>query len=313
MFRCSTILIFFATLFLTLASHAQEIFEDENWFYMGGQYSGAPFVTYQLKTFTMNDVALAKERLKTIRSSGFGGEWDGVYSRFVGIGDNQMAWNSRSGYFEFYYYHEMKMLDFGNIVETNDGVWFGSARKGGAGRFLVKVRFGERRHLVLLQDLPKFCRLAAGIEPWGGDHWIADWQNDADQEKPVSGLPIVAPRFAEFVRSPIKAKIVSIGGKFPARAYDGKISMDRFRIRVRIDAGSNRGVKRGMNFFVDQLGEWIAIESVSRTRSVGYLERSIEDNKIECWDQELGSGMPIPCKKPRIGLPVRTKPSAYRF
>lgn len=69
-----------------------------------------------------------------------------------------------------------------------------------------------------------------------------------------------------------------------------------------------------MNFFVEDLGEWIQIEKVLPNHSNGFIKRRFDDNKNEeCFDSEGGSGSTIPCKKISVGLKVRTKASDSYF
>lgn len=65
-----------------------------------------------------------------------------------------------------------------------------------------------------------------------------------------------------------------------------------------------------MNFFVEDLGEWIEIIKVLQNSSLGFIRRDFNENKQEqCWDSECGSGQLISCKEVKIGMKAKTNGS----
>ena len=66
-----------------------------------------------------------------------------------------------------------------------------------------------------------------------------------------------------------------------------------------------------MNFFVEELGEWIEITKILQTKSIGIIRRDFDENKKEqCFDSESGSGNIVPCKEIRVGMKSKTKISS---
>jgi hypothetical protein len=77
-----------------------------------------------------------------------------------------------------------------------------------------------------------------------------------------------------------------------------------------LNAGKNKNIKIGMNFFVEDLGEWIQITKVFQKSSIGFIRRDFDENKQEqCRDSERGSGQITPCKEIKIGMKAKTKGS----
>lgn len=68
-----------------------------------------------------------------------------------------------------------------------------------------------------------------------------------------------------------------------------------------------------MNFFVEDLGEWIEITKVSLNSSVGKIRRGLDEKREYCLDSEGGQGQIIPCKEVKVGMTVKTKVSETFF
>jgi hypothetical protein len=69
-----------------------------------------------------------------------------------------------------------------------------------------------------------------------------------------------------------------------------------------------------MNFFVEDLNEWIEITEVLPNSSIGKIIRGFDENgKENCRELEQGQGIGTPCKEIKIGMKVRTKTSESYF
>ena len=87
--------------------------------------------------------------------------------------------------------------------------------------------------------------------------------------------------------------------------FDSRFS--EIHYKVTISAGRNKKLKSGMNFFVEDLGEWIQIEKVFANSAIGFIRRNFDENeKEECRDREGGSGDFIPCKTISAGMKAKT-------
>ena len=63
-----------------------------------------------------------------------------------------------------------------------------------------------------------------------------------------------------------------------------------------------------MDFFVEDLNEWIKIAEVYQKISVGYFRRDFDlTGEEQCWDGRGGYEQPTPCKEIKIRMKVRTK------
>ncbi len=303
-----------------------QVVEDENWIKeIAGEYcSGYRYLTYQYKTFSKENVAKAKEKLKLIKQSVPKNEWEGIYTnRGVAIGDDGLVWNSRGGFLSFYCYHELTSLDYGSIKESPDSVELVSEKSvistankkqiAKTENKLVKVKFGERHFLVPENLLKYFTAKAAGLST-NMDESYSNYYLDKveDIEKAIFGLPILPAEYKHFLRYPIKAKIISAGSKkiIPNEQSTKEFNFDDIHYPVTLNAGKNKNIKIKMNFFVEDLGEWIEITKVFQTKSIGFIRRDFDENGWEqCRDSEGGSGQLIPCKEIKVGMMSKTKVS----
>jgi hypothetical protein len=118
------------------------------------------------------------------------------------------------------------------------------------------------------------------------------------------------------LRYPLQAKIISAGSKkiIPNEQSTKEFNFDDIHYPVTLNAGKNKNIKIKMNFFVEDLGEWIEITKVSQTKSIGFIRRDFDENGQEqCRDSEGGSGQLIPCKEIKVGMISKTKASDLQF
>jgi hypothetical protein len=147
--------IFLFLLAISSICFGQEIVEDENWLSeVGGVYTNYYRITYQFNDFTIEDVATAKQKLSLIRKISPKNEWKGLYYKNIAIGDSRMIWNSESGCFSFYFYHELKGLNYGRVYNSPHFIELFSDKKSNndkkklAKTKLIKVKIDKKHFLV---------------------------------------------------------------------------------------------------------------------------------------------------------------------
>jgi len=305
-------LIFIVILFFTVVSFGQNVTESDNWlkgFNTEADY--LPTLLYWSGKFTKEDLDKGKKRLNLIRQFAPKDEWEGLYYGETGIGGKKFIWNSVGGFFYFYFYHELKSFYFGTAANFPGFVELnyeelpipGINKSKSAKPKLVKVKLGEKHFLVPENRLQDFCNLAAGLNKQSDD-FNYYWTKEEDIEKRVFGLPVFSSSYKRFLRNPLEAKIIGIGKKkvIPNEQSTKEYNFDDILYPVTINAGINKNLKIGMNFFVEDSGEWIEITNVLQNKSNGFIRRNFDENMQEqCRDSEGGSGQTIPCKKIKSG------------
>lgn len=313
--------VFLALVLLSKLSLGQDIVEDENW--LKGFRTEAdhlePLLYWDIKRFTLEDVARGKVRLKSVRQFEPRDEWEGVYYANTGIGDDRFIWNTQGGFFSFYFYHTLKSLDFGKATPSSgfieleyEKLPFALARrKPGYKTRLIKVRIDGTHFLVPESRLRDFCERAVGLNT-DLDEIYYYWMKDDERvvAERLEGIPVLPVEYRKFLRYPEKVKIVSIGKRkiIPNEQSTKEYNFDDIHYTVTINAGADKKLRTGMNFFVNDLGEWIQLTRVSKRTSVGFIRRDFDENgREECRDAEGGNGQSIPCKIIRIGMTAKTQ------
>ena len=180
--KISTILIILLT---SSVCFGQEYIhsEDENWLRdFNGEYSqNYVTITYRLDNYTKEDIPKAKQKLVEIKKSSSTNEWEGVYYQNIAIGDDMMIWNAESGFFSFYYYHELRSLDFGITENKTDSIKLISekpviAKSGKKQNYetekeLIKVKIGDSHYLVPANCLQEFIHITAGLNNESDDFY----------------------------------------------------------------------------------------------------------------------------------------------
>ncbi|MGD9589163.1 MAG: hypothetical protein AB7Q37_01135 [Pyrinomonadaceae bacterium] len=313
--------VFLALFLLSQLSLGQDIVEDENWLRGFGTEADylEPLVYWDIKTFTLEDVARGKVRLKSVRQFEPQDEWEGVYYANTGIGDNRFIWNARGGFFSFYFYHTLKSLNFGKATPSSGFVELEyeklpfslSQQRPGYKSRLIKALIGETHFLVSENRLRDFCARAAGLNTEIDDvyyYWIK-YEEGVKRER-LEGLPILPIEYRKYLRYPVEAKVISVGEKkvIPNEQSTKEYNFDDLHYPVTIDAGRDKQLKKGMNLFVEDLGEWIQLTNVFQRKSLGFIRRDFDEKgNEECWDSEGGSGQSITCKTIRIGATAKTR------
>ncbi|HEY0049206.1 MAG TPA: hypothetical protein VGB68_07975 [Pyrinomonadaceae bacterium] len=301
---------------------AQEFTEEENWIReIAGEYCrGYRFLAYRFETFTKQDVIKAKEKLKSIKQFAPESEWEGVYFGNVALGDNGLLWSAEGGFLKFYCYHELGRLDYGKVSESPGFVEIISEKpaastpdqkpNGKTENKLIKVKFGESHYLVPENSLQHFTTRAAGLGTSSDNYADFYWLKREDFEKKVFGLPVLPKEYKHLLRFPVETRIISVGKRQIIRNKQSteEYNFDDIHYPVTLDAGKNRNIKPGMNFYVDDLGEWVEITGVFQKSSIGRIRRDFDENKNEqCRNGELGGGDIISCKKIKFGMKAKTK------
>jgi hypothetical protein len=313
--------VLFAFFLLSSFGFAQESIDDENWlkgFKTEADYL-EPLVYWDMKSFTLDDVARGKVRLKTVRQFAPQNEWEGTYYANTFLGDNKFIWNASGGFFSFYFYHTLKSLTYGKATDTPafidleyEKLPFSLAgKKPGFKSKLVKVRIGKTRFLVPENRLEDFCDRAVGLNTDSDDvlyYWMKETEQDSSER--LEGLPVLPAGYQKFLRHPIEATLVSVGKRkiIPNEHSTKEYNYDDIHYQVTINAGRNKRVKKDMNFFVKDLGEWIQLTYVGQKTSVGFIRREFGENGNEdCRNSEGGNGDYTECKEISVGMGARTK------
>jgi hypothetical protein len=291
--------------------------EDENWLKgFGTEADHLPTLLYwEPKRFSLEDLPNGKRRLDIIRQYTARNEWEGLYYANTAIGDNKFIWNTEGGFFSFYFYHTLKSLSFGTVKESSGFVELDyekppySQKTKKSKTRLVKVAIDETHFLVPENRLRDFCGRAAGLETDLSDigyYWI----KEDDMEKLRDGLPVLPPEYKNFLRYPIKARIKTLGKREIIRNEQSTAehNFDDIHYFVVLDAGSDARLRKDMNLFVRELGEWILLTRVSKTSSIGFVRRDIgEKGHEQCRDSQGGSGQLIPCRRIKVGMVAKTR------
>jgi len=299
----------------------QEIDFEGNW-YRDIKGHDDFYTRYDFKFYTKDDVVKAKKRFDLIKQFPPKDEWEGIYANNVEIGEARLHWSSVGGYVYYSVYHTLRQLDFGSAFVNADSVKLVSEKSPAVKRKsifstnLIKIKFGDRHYLVPENRLQDFADRAVGLSTSIGDFGYY-LQKPAEYEKKVFGLPVLPEKYKKFLRLPINTEIIRIGKRQLHREKFGNdaalVSEEIYRF-VTLGAGKSKNVKVGMNFFADELGEWIEITKVSLNSSIGRIKRSLDENKREeCRDAEGGQGQMITCKEIKIAMKAKTKASESFF
>ncbi len=309
-------------IFLSLAGYCfgQEIVEDENWLTgLGTEADSLPSLVY-LSYFSKEELTKSKHRLKIVRQFSPKGEWEGIYYSNTEIGDSKLIWNAEGGFFNLYFYHYLKRFDYGMVNASHSFVELISEKIPNSGKKqsaekLIKVKVGEKHFLVPENRLQDFCEEIAGLSTGFGDFYY-HWTKEDDMRKKLSGLPILPSEYRHLLRYPIEAQITNVGRRMviPNEQSTKEFNFDDIHYPLTLNVGKNKNVKAKMNFFVEDLGEWIEITKVLHAKSIGFIRRTFDRKSNElCRDGEGGSRQIIPCKAIKVGMKSNTRISEVYF
>jgi len=312
--------LIFIVLLLALTTQPcfpQEFEETENWIGEFALYQ-TPFLVHRLKNFTKDDVAKAKEKLNLIKSSSSQSEWDGVFVKSADLSDIRLIWKEDAGFIDYYIYTcaiELRNLNYGRVINSPDFVNLVSEKPAIAtkqkdpltGVKLIKVRVGERRFLVPEDELADFYAYAVGLSLNEYESQSNYWWKLSDSKKPLFGLPILPDKFKRFLRYPIKAKIAKIGKQevIESKNADGKLEKDFVNYDFTINAGTNKGVRKGMKLYIPEMQEWAQVERVSLTSSHVFIQRFIGYGEKEVCTNETSEEHD--CGNLAVGMTAQTQ------
>lgn len=304
---------------LTANFFGQEIDFEGNWFREIKGYDDF-YTSYDFDRYTKDDVVNAKKRFELIKQLPPKDEWEGVYSNNVEIGARELHWNSTGGFVDYYVYHTLSSLDYGSASDKPDSVKLvsekspDSKRKSYFSTNLIKVKFGDKHFLVPEMGIQDFVESAIGLSTNSSDFNYYLWKlNEIDNK--VFGLPILPKKYRHLLRSPIKTKITGIGNRqiYQDKFDKNTINYEEIHHFVILGAGKKK-IKAGMNFFVEDLGEWIEITRVLSNSSIGKIRRDLNNQRKEvCRNMEQNQGDIIPCQKIKVGMEIKTKVSENFF
>lgn len=309
--------IFFSILFLAITfqiSFSQDLDVNGNWF---KEIKGVDdFLTsYDFKKYTKTDVINAKERFLLITRFLPDNEWEGIYTSNTEIGNNELHWNAEDGFVYYSVYHTLGSLDYGKTQNKSDSVKLISEKSSVIGRKslfsnnLIKVKIRERHYLVPENRLKDFAERAVGLNTNLSDFIGYYWFKLNESGLEISGLPVFPPKYKNYLRFSINIKITHIGNRqiYQEKLDDGTINREEIHRFVTLSAGKNKNIKKGMNFFVEDLCEWVEITKVFPKTSTGKIVRLLDENSENCFDSAGGGGQIIPCKEIKTGMKVKTK------
>lgn len=257
------------------------------------------------KSYSKTDFENTVAKLKLIKSQNLidlNDEWAGDYVMFGNLDVYVFRWLPNAGFVEIGVYTcipELRRLNYGSITSTPDYIVRNSAlaeAKEKTTKF-VRVKWGEQRYLIQENRISEFYRYLAGYNDDGTDYIDEPffWVHKDDAEKPFAEMPVVPAIYAKFIKKPIKAtvtqflrkqiKAVEFNENEGMKDVNGNtIPYYESQTFVKLDAGSSKGVKRGMGFnpiISESGGLRLKIVSVDKHSSMGVVVVLLGEEKQE--------------------------------
>lgn len=330
-------LIFSSAIFAQETNSIQEpeIEYVKNWLY---DYKSGPELRLNYREFSKQDAIDAEMKFKEIKAELLENkdDWFGGYTPIPEseLGGVHLMLAPRAGFISYYVYTcmvELRSLNFGEIVDEPSAVWIkpvyslNSRRRVENPTKYIKVKWGSRRLLILEEYLAKYLDRITGfyVEPETEDEkkseeWFTVWSNTSDPDKPLSGLPVLPREYQHLLRSPINAKIISVGKrtikKFEETSEEDEYAPARNESQtvVKINIGSPNGVKIGMKFRILKTNESLKIINVNRTESIGIIVRELDEKGQETYfDFETNKLQKYP--KATVGWTITSAPHPTSF
>lgn len=267
--------------------------------------------------YTPEQAAEARSRWQQIDAASGAGNEAGDYQLDMSVRLHVLRWSAGGGFVFFYVNTCMANvddLDYGEVVsDTPSYIEIVSKRLPGAAnkRKLVKVKWGEQRYLVEEDAVADFCDYVAGLGAHDGGAIFEDafLLHRDDAERPTDVLPTVPSEYRKFVRRPIEAVITKVGKSYTEIDPENEWWND-FVTPVTINAGSNRGVRRGMKIPIldsDEFGESVEVTRVGVESARGIIVRNVRKRpgvKLNEWDD----GKDAPQQPVSVGWRLTTSP-----
>lgn len=329
---------FLAALFCVLSlmvcfgQNTPETVEGENWVNQYGIYYPTPTMVFRYDRYSREDTVKFREKLDLLKDVKFSDEWNGIY--YVGseetVNHSELRINSNIGFIEFNVYTclpELRYINYGKIMPTAEFIQLSpeftenSPRKSEPVKY-VKVKWGIKYLLVEESALRFFAEKAVGVyvkpeddlseDSWKWKNfWVkadSNSENHHQVENEYVGLPQFPESYKNFQRSPIDAKIISVGNRTIQKAdVVGNENSDFMEAsyKVTISAGKAKGVKTGMTFNVLETGEEFVIKQVNQNSAVGEIVRSLDEYKNDfCVDDKPNR---ITCPKIKPSMKAKTR------
>jgi len=302
------------SLYVVYICHAQTIDEEGTWDRAIGKQDRY-LSRFVFDTYTKTDAVNARNRYLRIEKSGFKSEWEGAYVTNTETGEANLVWNASEGYVYTYIYHWLATLDYGHVLFNGDSIRLSSSKTVPkhplflTSEPFVKVRLGSKHFLVAKSALREFGARVGGRET--SDTFMSGYFFREDEMKlPSDGVPVFPKEFQKLVTDPIVTKIIGIGRKqiHQDKLEDGTVNYEEIYRPITLGAGRDKGVKVGMDFYIDDLDEWAEVTHVGFNTAIAKFRRDFDDKRQEqCRNYEGGNGDLIPCRPIKIGLQARTK------
>jgi len=268
------------------AAHARQVGEDGAW----ANGVGEPW-RFESHRYTAEQAAAARSLWERIGEADDDG-WAGDYEVDMSVRSHFLRWSPKG--FVFFNVNtctaNVDDLNYGEAV-ADAASHFEAASMRGARKF-VKVKWGERRYLIEDAHVGGFCDYVAGLGSYNGPgaQGGADFLGRrGDGERLTALLPSVPPEYRQYVRRPVDARVTRVGRSYVEVGTENEW-WDELVTPVRVDAGSDRGLRRGMSLHAldsDEFGERVELTRVGTNYSLGILVRSVRKRpgvKLDRWD-----------------------------
>ncbi|HZG54439.1 MAG TPA: hypothetical protein VEZ40_20225 [Pyrinomonadaceae bacterium] len=279
---------------LISSAAAQEAGLDERGRWMNGV--GEPW-GFDSNRYTAEQAAEARNRWQRIEAERGAATDAGDYQLDMSVRLHAFRWSPGGGFVFFSVNTCMANvddLDYGDVVaDSPSHIEIVSRRLPGARnkRKLVKVKWGEQRYLIEEESVPDFCDYVAGLDAHRSDVIFGDsfLLHSEDEQRPTAVLPTVPTEYRKFVRRPIDAVITKVGKSYTEIDPENEWWNESVT-PVTINAGSDRGVRRGMKIPIldsDEFNESVEITRVGIESARGIIVRSVRKRpgvKLNEWD-----------------------------
>lgn len=293
-------------------------------------FSELPILRPNYSNYSDEDLLNFEKKLKAVRSDRSENEWEG---RFVAGGDDAvgisfMDISRNSGFANLYIYTcvpELRTINYGSMIDLPDmvelvpAVPVGSPRKATRAR-LVKVKWGNHLYLVEEGSLAVWAEKAVGRYVPSQDgyeqSWAAYWEK-GDVEAAYAAHPTLPPRFRHLERKPIGAKLITVHSRKVETDFESGATFhggESAVYRVRIDAGTKSGVRKGMVFSLKKTTDEMTVVKVAARSSEAVIVRALNDETRadHCLSDSL-EPVPIQCPTIRAGMDVTTIVGKFFF
>ena len=259
---------------------------------------------------------MIEEEMKTTSS-----EFAGIYSDYGVTHSSVLRWAPASGfvYINLYEMQDVLYFSYGKVSVTPSAIIFTVEREHGSRDFDNHLRTTPLRwigakwrrdyYLIPEDSLSDFGNYAAGFGAYNDFNGsCCDYApflvENTKADPPVKPVrPVVPKEYEFFLKPPIEATIRYVGRQRIVKDYETKgelyyhLQQKASLTSVRINAGKNQGVKRGLLFRLVTIpiekGKYLKITRVGAEFSEGVVVREVDDEGKEIYyDYEAHQNMP---------------------